>query len=226
MGFQNVKKIVCGQSSKRAHLLYYGGFLLLYSIACLLAAIRFPTEYSPLTNHISNLGGVIDNPIGHRFFNIGIFLCGIWLIPHLQYVHYQLTPGHPKLVKILRYFSVCACIGISMVGVFPEEQVIPHQLFAVIYFIGLQCIINLDLIPLWRLYHSTSKLAENQKIRALLVLILYFYVNLMFLLGIFMPKISGPGFIFQFPFWEWNFLISQFVWMGAITWLIPSNICK
>jgi hypothetical membrane protein len=52
----------------------------IYVLCTLLALIKFPAAYSPLTNWLSDLGSPAVNPQGWFFYNIGITCAGILFI--------------------------------------------------------------------------------------------------------------------------------------------------
>ncbi len=52
-----------------------------YSLFTFLSLMNFPTSYSPMSNWLSDLGSYQLNPRGAIFYNVGIVVAGISMLP-------------------------------------------------------------------------------------------------------------------------------------------------
>jgi hypothetical membrane protein len=219
-----LKQLYLGTAPKKTLLIYIVVILAFFSAICLIAQYYFLVPYSPLNNHISNQGSLIQNPDGAPIWNTGIFFYGIMLIPPLLYIHNQLEPISPRLAKFCKYFGTICCLSCSMVGIFPEEDVFWHQFFAVIFFIGLVVVFNLDFLIFIQLEKPFSKPKMH---------LLYIWLNNSFFLGIIIPKLNLAQYnwnidyrFFDFPIWEWNLLFVMMAWIFWIIVIMPIKIQK
>ena len=81
-------EVMKGKASKdhtRNYLLFIVG---IFIAVCAYAQIVFPEPYSIFTNTISDQGGIISNPDGHKIWNLGLIVLGLFSIPHFLYLYH------------------------------------------------------------------------------------------------------------------------------------------
>ena len=82
--------------------------VVVYLIFALVAFLKYPGAYGPLTNWLSDLGNPLDNPSGAIFYRLGCVLSGAALI--LFYLRLGIwNPGSKKTRVIL---NVAQCMGV------------------------------------------------------------------------------------------------------------------
>ena len=82
--------------------------VVVYLIFALVAFLKYPGAYGPLTNWLSDLGNPLDNPSGAIFYRLGCVLSGAALI--LFYLKLGIwNPGSKKTRVIL---NVAQCMGV------------------------------------------------------------------------------------------------------------------
>lgn len=108
-----------------------------YVIFAALAAIHFPTAYSPLHNTLSQLGNPTLNPNGFQLYLIGCCLGGIFAIGFFL----SLAPWHAsgsrlqnRALFLIQILGVVAGFGLVMNAVFPENQLTIHHFWAGVVF--------------------------------------------------------------------------------------------
>ena len=174
------------------------------------AQIVFPEPYSIFRNTISDQGGIILNPNGHKLWNFGIIFLGVLSIPHFLYL-YRLLKSLSVVFSILSTaLGILCSISMSFIGIFPLDFKVQHSIFAGICFIGIFIKANSDLI----LYIIKKKKQGEQKFNSrlpnfLMIGIYYVFFNVAFIMMAITSIINGK----LVPFWEWVYFIAILVWM-------------
>lgn len=192
---------------------------LFFALICTVAIALYPINYNILDNHVSNQGSIEKNPIGHRFWNVGMFIGGIILVPYALYMYRSYQSGWPTVAKFALLSGILAAIGYSLVGVFPEEVVIVHMIVASFAFFGLLANYYLHFLIFWRHFQRINyKWPKSWRFHAL-----YHLLNFGFLTTIIMPNADAANAslgwdprVFEFPLWEWLLLTIMYVWMLGI----------
>jgi len=114
--------------------------VLCYGIAALLAALRYPLSYSPLTNWLSDLGNPVVSDEGALFYNTGIFFTGVLLLPFFLGLSVLRLPQHrPQnlMVKLTQAFGVLGAFSMIMSGLYPINFAAPHSFWSAGLYISL-----------------------------------------------------------------------------------------
>jgi len=114
--------------------------VVVYLIFALVAFLRYPGAYGPLTNWLNDLGNPLDNPSGAIFYRLGCMLSGAALI--LFYLKLGIwNPGSKKTRVIL---NVAQCMGafsavcLIITGMFPlGTSTEIHSLWSMMLYISL-----------------------------------------------------------------------------------------
>ncbi|MFX1450744.1 MAG: DUF998 domain-containing protein [Promethearchaeota archaeon] len=99
--------------------------------------LHFPITYTIFTNYVSELGNPLRNPAGATYFNIGVILTGIALIPFFIGLHlwYSEVKWRTILIIISQFLGFSASFSVIMVGIFPEHLITAHLFWSYLFFI-------------------------------------------------------------------------------------------
>ena len=114
--------------------------VVVYLIFALVAFLKYPGAYGPLTNWLSDLGNPLDNPSGAIFYRLGCVLSGAALI--LFYLRLGIwNPGSKKTRVIL---NVAQCMGVFSAVCLIITGILPlgtsteiHSLWSIMLYISL-----------------------------------------------------------------------------------------
>ena len=143
-------KLILELSSKKIHGIYLIFVILILTLSCVIAQMLYPVPYSMLDYHVSAQGSINANTQGYKYWNIGMIITGILLIPHMLYLHRSYSSTSPKISIISFIISIIACLSISLIGIFPGDLGLPHLIVGCSTFIGFFIAFNLDGIILMK----------------------------------------------------------------------------
>jgi hypothetical membrane protein len=111
-----------------------------YLIFALVAFLRYPGAYGPLTNWLSDLGNPLDNPSGAIFYRLGCVLSGAALV--LFYLKLGTWNTGSKKTRVL--LTVAQCTGVFsavcliITGIFPlGTSTEIHSLWSMMLYVSL-----------------------------------------------------------------------------------------
>ena len=114
--------------------------VVVYLIFALVAFLKYPGTYGPLTNWLSDLGNPLANPSGAIFYRLGCMLSGTALI--LLYVKLGIWNTGSKRTRVL--LTVAQCTGVFsavcliITGIFPlGTSTEIHSLWSMMLYISL-----------------------------------------------------------------------------------------
>jgi len=90
-------KLILEFSSKKIHGIYLIFVILILTLSCVIAQMLYPVPYSMLDYHVSAQGGINVNTQGYIYWNIGMIITGILLIPLILYLHRSYSSTSPKI---------------------------------------------------------------------------------------------------------------------------------
>ena len=211
-----------GHGSPKTYGIYIMVLLIISLVFSLIAQSMFPVQYNILYHHVSQQGGLANNPDGHMFWNIMMIVTGVLYIPYVLHFYHSGKHISPTLFKFANMSAILACIGLSFVGVFPEDLGITHQIPASFAFFGF--LIAADLYWL-----KLSKFIKSQELwRKILFHGVYTLINCSFLMILIQetlnftplrPETITPWLNFQV--WEWFMAIGIFSWLYGLILLFP-----
>jgi hypothetical membrane protein len=217
------------QKTQQFHLILWGFFWCI----CLVAQMLYPVPYNIMNDHVSNQGSILRNPDGHIVWNIGIIITGIFLIPSVLFVYRQFRLKIPSgtrdssILFVLLVSGLTGCLGFVLVGIFPSEIAILHQIGGVSFFFGAAISVNCHF---WLIFRNVSN-NWFLKNHFLVTWILGTVMNVFFLLMLTVswfepsnfPNFSGDPRWFDFPVWEWlSFVSICLPWM-LTPFLLPKQ---
>jgi hypothetical protein len=111
-----------------------------YLIFALVAFLKYPGPYGPLTNWLSDLGNPLDNPSGAIFYRLGCVLSGAALV--LFYLKLGIWNPGSKRTRILLTVAQCtgvfSAVSLIITGVFPlGTSTEIHSLWSMMLYISL-----------------------------------------------------------------------------------------
>ena len=112
---------------------YAGYFVILtFCVFSYTSFLSHPGPYNPFDNNISQFGNKYLNPNGAVFFNTGMILSGILLLPF----YHRLSKKHPKYEGQIVSIGALNSISVIMAGFFSESADFTlHQLWSLLIFI-------------------------------------------------------------------------------------------
>ena len=112
----------------------YAGYLVILTF-CIFSYASFfshPGPYNPFNNNLSQLGNYYLNPNGAVFFNTGMVLSGILILPF----YHQLSKKQPKYVRQIVSIGAFNSLSVVMAGIFSESvNFTLHTLWSLLIFI-------------------------------------------------------------------------------------------
>lgn len=96
----------------------------------------YPPPFSPLDNWLSDLGNSSYNPNGAFFYNLGCILTGSALFVFYlgMYKFYRQEIWHKILVITNQIVGICSGFALIMLGVYSEDFVELHMIWAGLFF--------------------------------------------------------------------------------------------
>ncbi len=210
-----------GQASKPTHIKYLLALIALFFIAVTVAVGFFPAPgYTPLNNHVSDMGGIARNPTVWWFFDASIIGIGILMIPQFVYLYRRLMPTTKWLTRLAMICGVVGCIGFSVLGMFPQDIPDPHDIAADLAFGGLGLAAFLTMFILLR-----KKWVRESWPSWKAFLLVYGPLYITITLIIVMPNLDPVAGIdprwFSWTPWQWTALLSVLYWLVIITFITP-----
>jgi len=217
--------ILQGKSSKKNQGYLFFSSIFGVVILIVISAILFDYPSFMLRESVSSLGIKSENPDGYIFFRIAFILSGLLFIPYFIYIYriFHSTAYHTSRAALI--ISIISCICIIGVGIFPEDNPIPHYSNAVIAFIGFTTVFSCYL------YIFIKKINQKDswpKVWHILLLYIVFYGSLLgflFVVILFGLYYYNRIFIISFslPLWEWILVMGIFYWIIVCYLIIPSQ---
>jgi hypothetical protein len=114
--------------------------VVVYLILALVAFLKYPGAYGPLSNWLSDLGNPLANPSGAIFYRLGCVLSGAALV--LFYLKLGIwNTGSKKtrvLLTIAQYTGVFSAVCLIITGIFPlGTSTEIHSLWSMMLYISL-----------------------------------------------------------------------------------------
>lgn len=217
--------ILQGKSSKKNQGYLFFSSIFVAVILIVISAILFDNPYFMLRESVSSLGIKSENPNGYFFFRIAFILSGLLFIPYFIYIYRVLHPIAYHTSRSALIISIISCICIIGVGIFPEDNPIPHYTNAVIAFIGFTTVFSCYL------YIFIKKINQKDnwpKIWQIVLLYIVFYGALLGFLFVFilfgLYYYNRIFFIsFSLPLWEWILVMGIYSWIVGSFLIIPNK---
>ena len=120
-------------------LLRTSGFavILCYLNFTALSWLLYPSEFSPMTHYLSDLGNYIVTPYGAIFYNLGCIFTGLALIPFFFgfRIWYKPQKRVNYVFAIGEILGIISGVALVMIGVFSEDQGQLHMIASSIFFL-------------------------------------------------------------------------------------------
>ena len=214
-----------------------------------------PSEFSILEATFSYLGSFDPdrNPEGFYFLTIALIIMGIMFVPLILYRHRRMVAIEPWSVRMITILMLIGCLGMALVGIFPDTgadyfQDLAnrkiHNMVSILGFGGFglgvmweSLVMGKDRFAKWPLSFGRGgrRLLEHRKLQGPYIT---FWI-LAVLAGGFLggwelvypimhaqdPSIGHwPGIgPFSFPLWEWILIVYLFVFMYWVVLTLPEK---
>jgi len=216
--------ILQGKSSKKNQGYLFFSTITIAVILIVISAVLYNDPYFMLRESVSSLGIKSENPNGYYLFRIAFILFGLFLIPYFIYIYRISLSTAYHTSRSALVISIISCICVIGVGIFPEDNPIPHYSNAIIAFIGFTTVFSCYL------YIFIKKVINKDswpKIWQILLLYVVFYGTLLGFLFVFflfwLYYYHRIVFIkFSLPLWEWILVLGIFYWIIG-SYLIIQN---
>jgi hypothetical protein len=114
--------------------------VVIYLIFALVAFLKYPAPYGPLTNWLSDLGNPLANPSGAIFYRLGCTLSGVALV--LFYLRLGIWNTGNRRTRVLLTVAQCAgvfsAVSLIVTGIFPlGTSTEIHSLWSMMLYISL-----------------------------------------------------------------------------------------
>jgi len=220
--------ILQGKSSKKNQGYLFFSSIFVTVILIVISAILFDYPSFMLRESVSSLGIKSENPNGYIFFRIAFILSGLLFIPYFIYIYRIFHPTAYHTSRAALIISIISCICIIGVGIFPEDNPVPHYTNATIAFIGFTTVFSCYL------YIFIKRINQKDswpKIWHIILLYVMFYgalLGFLFVLILFGLYYYYRIFIISFslPLWEWILVIGIYSWIIGSFLIIPNNVEK
>ncbi|MHA1474972.1 MAG: hypothetical protein ACTSQ5_07270 [Promethearchaeota archaeon] len=217
--------ILQGKSSKKNQGYLFFSTIFIVVILIVISVIKFDNPYFMLRESVSSLGIKSENPNGYIFFRIALIISGLTFIPYFIYIYRIFHPTAYHTSRSALVLSIISCICIIGVGIFPEDNPIPHYTNAIIAFIGFTTVFSCYL------YIFIKKVIQKDswpKIWQIVLLYVTFYGALIgFLIVMFLFWLYYYHSIifinFSLPLWEWILVMGIFSWIIGNFIIIPNK---
>ncbi|MFX1415774.1 MAG: DUF998 domain-containing protein [Promethearchaeota archaeon] len=106
-----------------------------YCVLTIVSISFYPAQFSPLDDYLSVLGNSSLNPDGAIFYNLGVFLAGLFLFPFYvgMYKTYSRLE-HGKLLAAAVAFGMFNAFSVMMSGIFSEDLYEIHYFWSLMIF--------------------------------------------------------------------------------------------
>ena len=132
-----------------------------------LAYIRYPLDYSPLTNWLSDLGNPEANPAGANLYNTGIILTAVLLILFFVGVSSWKIQGNRAqtiMLRLTQTFGILGTLCMLMSAVYPINHYQTHAALSTMLYILLSTAFTFSVamlryhpeVPRWILFVGIS----------------------------------------------------------------------
>ncbi|MHA1791232.1 MAG: DUF998 domain-containing protein [Promethearchaeota archaeon] len=202
----------------------------LYIFFIYLAYLFFPSDYSIMTNAISDLGNPDLNPIGWIFFSFGFMSLSIFFIPLYMYMYRRLVHVDKVLARVARFGSYVASFGMFLLCFFPntKKDIGIHGIAAVLSFSGLAT----SAIFSWLTSVKFSVIRAHKQRKWLefsVLLMISILLSCLMATGIsevLFEEYHGKAKIWflLYPFWEWMTLFDVLFEIVLMFFIIPEEI--
>lgn len=109
-----------------------------YLAFTLIAYSRYPLPFSPGENWLSDLGNLIDNPLGAAFYNVGVVLTAVFVavwFAGLSQWRLEYNTAHQRLLAVAQTAGILSSVALILSALNPINMLAIHSLFSQLHFI-------------------------------------------------------------------------------------------
>lgn len=173
--------------------------IIIFCAFTLASAVRYPADFSPMDNWLSDLGSPEKNPSGDAYFSIGCMLSGMSVLLFMAGLEaWRADISKKRALTLGQACGTLAAFALACVGIFAEGNPL-HGTVSVIFFVLLTLFIVLTSMSLWT-HPAFNKLIGYYAIAVVSIDVIFLYT-----------------YIFEnAPIWEWLSVFSALIWAVAV----------
>ncbi|MHA1734737.1 MAG: DUF998 domain-containing protein, partial [Promethearchaeota archaeon] len=206
-----ITRVLAGGGTKRQQGALLAVVLAVFGFGTLYAQAVFPGRYSILENHVSDQGGIHDNPRGFLVFDTCVVATGILLVPFFLWLARRLLPTTPPLSYLAVTSGIIGSLGFSMVGAFPEDLGTIHEVAAGLAFGGLGASAFFCFLIMAR-----KMWLRDQWPKPWQFALLYGQIVAVGVLAVLFQTKTVVGVdprLYSWPPWQWSLMLSLLAWL-------------
>jgi len=173
-----------------------------------ISVILYPLPWSPKTTFLSDFGNMKTNVYGSKYFNIGLIIAGITIIPF----YIGLNDWYPEdklkyLIVIGQLLGIGSGIALALIGIYPEDFPKDHRFWSYTFF----------QINFFAMFFINTALLTNKNYSRRVAIIAYAF--LVVTLGLYL--INGGA-----PIVEWLTVSESLIFAGLLsleTWWLKDT---
>lgn len=225
-----IRQLFLGTSSKRTIFVILWTTVILFligNVVSYLFYLKTNGSYSILLESVSSLGNQIDNPQGSLIWRLTFLITGFLIIPVINFIYCRLQPTANITSKMFRWMAIFASLGVSGVGIFPENKGAIHYIFAFLAFFGYMYAFCCNI-------YTFRKIAKEKRPRFSVIPIIIMYFILIGGVGGFLISFALFGLWYfydiylinpRLPLWEWLSFIAELFYL-LVCFHIVANLGK
>ncbi len=219
------RDLVSGNLPKKQEIYYFLGLGIFDLIMTLLSELLYPGGFSLSNFSIIHQGNFILNPIGSVFFNIGLIILGICLIPVLIYIGRHLWPTCDIIIVFAVVSGCVAGVSLALTGIFRPDVTQWGNWYMVFSDVSFGCILTSGLFQFLILLRKVINKETWPPLSRFILSYLIVFIFIVFadLFTNLAPFWGIPTVLFQWDFWEWICILDAGLFLLMTLLLIPDS---
>ncbi len=194
----------------------------IFTLGLLLSYLYYPGSYSILRNSVSSLGNQLKNPVGSWLWRVSFFLTGLSIIVVINYIYNNLRIVARITSRMFQISCIIASVGVSAIGIFPENAGLIHYIFALVAFFGYMFGFCCNI-------YTFHKIGEKNLKRYSKFLVIVIYIILIGCMAGFIGSFGIFGLYYfwdivwinpYLPLWEWLAFLGEFFYLIGIFYIL------
>jgi hypothetical protein len=180
----------------------------IYCIFTLISFSFFPSNFTPISNNLSELGDFYDNPNGAIFYNLGMVLTGLAsILFYIGLYKWFINKRKSNLLVVGLVAGIINALAIIMAGIFSETQetFTLHVFWSILIFVSffpVLILVNFSIMT----YPDFNRLVAYYGFGVSLI-------DLSFLVFLVFTGVDA-----NFPLIEWLAVFSYISWIGVLAY--------
>lgn len=224
--WHTLRNIWKGYCSKVECLTYFAIVMGIYLIGMLISALVYPGGFSFFTVYTSYLGSNDENPPGYLWYNSGMFITGLLMIPIFFYQSRALSPRLKIINYCATFFGVLGCLSFASLGIFHQgSDPLWHKIATSSTFLTfIICGLFLIVLYLWKRWHKDP---WPKWIKIFTIIFQIIIVGIAIVLLDYYPEVFSSWHldprIHHGKFSEWLAVFCVILWLYETIWIIEES---